>query len=681
MAISEELRVEVKVAVDKAIADLDRFKSKTAQTDDKAQKFIKTAANWAASLTGVTLGLMTVRKAIDYAFDAAQVAAKANQIEKALDNLAKTSGMTAAEIVGNLKKTSKGTISELDLMRSASKAALFNLPMNQLDKLMAIARASATATGESVQYMFDSIVTGIARGSPMILDNLGLTLKIGEATETYAKSIGKTAEQLTAEERKQATLNATLKAGEDILKRVGDATDELTDAQRMDAYVAAVANLKKEIGTGLLPAYREVLGATTQIVNNMAESLRISRAFNNVNRGEGSLEDQLIAINYQIDLMRGNLKNMPTVPTLDIRGGNLGLTGANLKELEKQREALLRQKAALELIESKKADALKAAQKRAEDEEKRVAAAAEYQLKLKTAYEKTEAGQKEATKTAIAYWEAQLAKGKNVKEISAILEDLKKSIEEESFAMSNMTNNWVEAGIVLGNLRAPLEVAKESFEAIGQGFGQVGEWSAPLDAAYQSFLGIGQGFGQIGEIIEETTEKIWENKDAMRALSHSVSDILDSLGTVWSNYYAAQMEGLDKSSDEYKKIAREQASAEKAWGIFMALINTAVAVTKALSSAPPPWNIALATAAGIAGAAQVAAIASQPLPALGEGGIVTKPTYALMGEKGPEAVIPLNKSSGAGLGNITIIVNGSVMEEEGLARKLGGIIARQRRGY
>jgi hypothetical protein len=352
----------------------------------------------------------------------------------------------------------------------------------------------------------------------------------------------------------------------------------------------------------------------------------------------------------------------------------------NLKELEKQREALLRQKAALELIESKKADALKAAQKRAEDEEKRVAAAAEYQLKLKTAYEKTEAGQKEATKTAIAYWEAQLAKGKNVKEISAILEDLKKSIEEESFAMSNMTNNLGRGRYRTWQFARALEVAKESFEAIGQGFGQVGEWSAPLDAAYQSFLGIGQGFGQIGEIIEETTEKIWENKDAMRALSHSVSDILDSLGTVWSNYYAAQMEGLDKSSDEYKKIAREQASAEKAWGIFMALINTAVAVTKALSSAPPPWNIALATAAGIAGAAQVAAIASQPLPALGEGGIVTKPTYALMGEKGPEAVIPLNKSSGAGLGNITIIVNGSVMEEEGLARKLGGIIARQRRG-
>jgi hypothetical protein len=61
----------------------------------------------------------------------------------------------------------------------------------------------------------------------------------------------------------------------------------------MDAYVAAVANLKKEIGTGLLPAYREVLGATTQIVNNMRpRACCFPVPFNNVNRGEGSLEHQ-----------------------------------------------------------------------------------------------------------------------------------------------------------------------------------------------------------------------------------------------------------------------------------------------------------------------------------------------------------------------------------------------------
>ena len=43
---------------------------------------------------------------------------------------------------------------------------------------------------------------------------------------------------------------------------------------------------------------------------------------------------------------------------------------------------------------------------------------------------------------------------------------------------------------------------------------------------------------------------------------------------------------------------------------------------------------------------------------LAEGGIVTGPTLAMIGERGPEAVIPLNKAGA--LGGITINVNGGI---------------------
>ena len=46
---------------------------------------------------------------------------------------------------------------------------------------------------------------------------------------------------------------------------------------------------------------------------------------------------------------------------------------------------------------------------------------------------------------------------------------------------------------------------------------------------------------------------------------------------------------------------------------------------------------------------------------LAEGGIVNSPTLALIGERGPEAVIPLTgRNAGAGMGdtNVTIHVNG-----------------------
>lgn len=46
------------------------------------------------------------------------------------------------------------------------------------------------------------------------------------------------------------------------------------------------------------------------------------------------------------------------------------------------------------------------------------------------------------------------------------------------------------------------------------------------------------------------------------------------------------------------------------------------------------------------------------IPELGDGGIVTRPTLAIIGERGPEAVIPLNRSNS--MGNITVNVMGGL---------------------
>ena len=56
------------------------------------------------------------------------------------------------------------------------------------------------------------------------------------------------------------------------------------------------------------------------------------------------------------------------------------------------------------------------------------------------------------------------------------------------------------------------------------------------------------------------------------------------------------------------------------------------------------------------------------IPLLAEGGIVTKPTLAMIGEAGSEAVIPLSKMGGMGGGiNVVVNVQGSVVQEQDLA--------------
>jgi len=56
------------------------------------------------------------------------------------------------------------------------------------------------------------------------------------------------------------------------------------------------------------------------------------------------------------------------------------------------------------------------------------------------------------------------------------------------------------------------------------------------------------------------------------------------------------------------------------------------------------------------------------IPYLAKGGIVTKPTLAMIGEAGPEAVIPLSKANSMG-GDINITVNGAI-DPESTARQI-----------
>ena len=73
-------------------------------------------------------------------------------------------------------------------------------------------------------------------------------------------------------------------------------------------------------------------------------------------------------------------------------------------------------------------------------------------------------------------------------------------------------------------------------------------------------------------------------------------------------------------------------------------------------------------------------IPDNPIPAFGAGGIVTKPTLALVGERGPEAIVPLT-GHGAGVGGVTITgpiyvqgvqdAAGLLVELERIARRRG----------
>jgi len=108
----------------------------------------------------------------------------------------------------------------------------------------------------------------------------------------------------------------------------------------------------------------------------------------------------------------------------------------------------------------------------------------------------------------------------------------------------------------------------------------------------------------------------------------------------------SRKEQLDKEvAQKRKQIARQEALSQKNLNIFEATINTANAVTRALATGGP----ILAGVVGALGLAQIAAIASAPLPALAGGALVTGPSFVQVGEypgaaQNPEFISPVDKA-------------------------------------
>ena len=144
------------------------------------------------------------------------------------------------DLLNGLRRATKGTVSDIELMKAAVKAKDFHIPLEDLGKYLSFAQLKAQQTGQSLDYMVDSIVTGLGRKSPMILDNLGLSAaEINEKTKEtgdFMKGVAQIVEKELAA------------AGKTYMSAADRAAQKTTN----------LANKQRELGEALLPIKEEV---------------------------------------------------------------------------------------------------------------------------------------------------------------------------------------------------------------------------------------------------------------------------------------------------------------------------------------------------------------------------------------------------------------------------------------
>ncbi|MGE0460895.1 MAG: hypothetical protein AB7Q16_05960 [Vicinamibacterales bacterium] len=158
----------------------------------------------------------------------------------------------ADQALRTMRASTSGLIANFDLMQASNKAMLLGLGLNT-DQMGDLAKTAVTlgrAMGQGATKSLDDLITALGRSSPMILDNLGLSVKVGEANEQYARALGTTADKLTDAQRKQAFMTAAMEAARLKVAQLGDV--QLTLTERVQQATTWLSNMFDRVSAGVV---------------------------------------------------------------------------------------------------------------------------------------------------------------------------------------------------------------------------------------------------------------------------------------------------------------------------------------------------------------------------------------------------------------------------------------------
>jgi hypothetical protein len=232
------------------------------------------------ALKGAVLGLVAsfgVREIIRFGKELVTVASQAERLGRGTENLAQGIGSSGDAMVAAIQEASGFTIDRISAMQAANKAMLFGIveSSDEMQRMTEIAVTLGAAMGQDAAKSLDDLTTALGRQSPLILDNLGITLKLEDAYKIYAEQLGVTVTEMSDVQKQQAFLNAALIKGEERVEQLGGVVEDT--AAQSEKLGAALKDLTITMGQGLTPAAGEAGGALAKFIRDVERGIKIQR--------------------------------------------------------------------------------------------------------------------------------------------------------------------------------------------------------------------------------------------------------------------------------------------------------------------------------------------------------------------------------------------------------------------
>jgi len=196
--------------------------------------------------------------ALSAAFLVLKRAADLSSMTKSAEDFSNRFGVSVTRITRQMQVASGGALSFAEALPTINKAISAGIGVEQMEQLTIAATKAAQTFGGSTTEALSRFISAAQRGRVEIIQTLGIVIKTEQAYADYGASIGKTALELTALDRQQAILNATIKESQSIFDQVN------IDPNPFQQLLTTLTDLKDVVLTTITDGITPMINAFNQ---------------------------------------------------------------------------------------------------------------------------------------------------------------------------------------------------------------------------------------------------------------------------------------------------------------------------------------------------------------------------------------------------------------------------------
>jgi len=252
----------------KKFKTVDKAIEKTGKTAKKTSEGMQMLGKAVAAVGFAALA----KQAGKFVIESTKLAARVETLGVVTQTLGKTAGYAGSEII-RLERA----IQDQGITTQASRQALAQMMQAQLDladatELARLAQDAAVIAGVNSSEAFQRLINVITTGNVRMARTMGLQVNFNKGYEEMAEQLGKTADELTAQEKAQSRTNTVMGQGKQIAGAYTNAMDSVgkqleSTARYTEEFKVSFGKANVEVMGWANLAWQDFLKTTTEYLD------------------------------------------------------------------------------------------------------------------------------------------------------------------------------------------------------------------------------------------------------------------------------------------------------------------------------------------------------------------------------------------------------------------------------